>query len=597
MTVAIALSGGGAGGAFEIGALRYLSDSGRLNALYSPADPGILAGISVGALNAAFLAQGAGHIEGLTRIWTALRHQRDLWVENFQILGKDNPAAFPRDLEEPNLKGKKEAKQEIRDLLDPPPRILDGWGDQVKRLRGSFLKKLTLAVTPGAGLYVTIKGNRIAENLEIHRSLFVMDPLRRIMTQGATVVNEGTRVSLGPLDRNKVRSSPVDLILGMVGMCSGRYHTWHKKRYLQNAAAEGDLFDAVLASAAIPLIFEPVRFRGEDMADGGARNLSPVAEVFARADEIYVLQCAPVTLPNVDIPDFKQITDIIARAGLGKPALKELFDEFIHPPRHRQPDDPIPWKEDELQRFFDEVSDEIRTRVPTLFESLVRTLDILSHEVLLNELMRIVTFNDALTAIQAHRQRPGQPLDRAQEGVFGKFEAPKKIHLIAPVDTVGDSYSVDQGLILANMAHGYNVAEHVLDGKPLRSMVSLLGKNVRIRNKFGRDVVAGVTQHDPLGLVRRLAEKEILGNIGRAGFPDVGRQFIQTAFEGYSGGTTSGSGRGYSSGVTNGGGGYSDGTPSGGGGYSGGAGRRRAAQREKQPRQVQAKRRRAKARK
>ncbi len=566
MTVAVALSGGGAKGAFQVGVLRYLSETGRLNALYSPQDPGILAGVSVGAINASFLAQGANKaqgaskIEDLTRIWTSLRGPRDLWIENFQIIGKDNPPAFPRNGdEEQRARGKKEAKQRIRDLLEPPPRALEDWGEKVKAKAGAAAKR-TLGLSllgPGGALLAGIgllgAEHRIGENLEVHRSLFLLEPLRRMMEHGVSVVNDGVTVPLGPLHKNEVFSSPVDLILGMVGMASGRYYTWHKQRYLQNPGAEGDLFEAVLASAAMPVIFEPIRLRGEDMNDGGVRNVSPVADVYFRADEIYVIQCSSVAMPNVDIPDFKQVTDIILAEGLKRPAIKELFDEYIRGPRYRQPGDPVP-KPDraELKRFFDEVANDIRTRVPSLFESLFRALDFFTHEVLLNELMRIIMFNDALAVIQAHRARPGRPLDPAQEGVFANFNEPKTIHLLAPVETLYETQDVDPQLILANMAHGYNVAEHILDGKPLRPTVSLLGKNIPVRNKFGRDLVDGVTKHDPLELVRRLSEKEILGQVGREGFPDVGRRFIQTEFKGYSGGVPS-SPTAYTGGVASGG--------------------------------------------
>lgn len=75
---AFVMSGGGAKGAFELGALDYLiKDHGR--------DPQIVVGVSTGTLNAAVLAQGRGpegldeQMERLKSIWFGLRTESDIY--------------------------------------------------------------------------------------------------------------------------------------------------------------------------------------------------------------------------------------------------------------------------------------------------------------------------------------------------------------------------------------------------------------------------------------------------------------------------------------------------------------------------------------
>jgi len=78
---AIALSGGGTKGDFEVGAVRYLYDNG--------VHPKILSGTSVGSINALKLAEGEGaptgapgHVRGLAgleQIWHSLKNDADMW--------------------------------------------------------------------------------------------------------------------------------------------------------------------------------------------------------------------------------------------------------------------------------------------------------------------------------------------------------------------------------------------------------------------------------------------------------------------------------------------------------------------------------------
>jgi NTE family protein len=70
--------------------------------------------------------------------------------------------------------------------------------------------------------------------------------------------------------------------------------------------SRGSAVDAILASAAIPGIYPPVRIRGRELIDGGVSDHTPIAQAIALgATTIYVLPtgyaCALVTPPSTPI--------------------------------------------------------------------------------------------------------------------------------------------------------------------------------------------------------------------------------------------------------------------------------------------------------
>jgi len=85
---AVVLSGGGAKGAFELGALDYLVREANV-------DPDVLTGVSTGALNAAALAQGKGRaglleqLDILTGVWMGLKSDKDIYKR--RLLGIFGP--------------------------------------------------------------------------------------------------------------------------------------------------------------------------------------------------------------------------------------------------------------------------------------------------------------------------------------------------------------------------------------------------------------------------------------------------------------------------------------------------------------------------
>lgn len=109
----------------------------------------------------------------------------------------------------------------------------------------------------------------------------------------------------------------VDLRIGTVSLWTGEYLVFRP--------SEPNFSKAVLASTAIPIVWEPVEISPSmtDMVDGGVRNISPLGDVLADdPTEVIIINCSPPTPPRRDAP-FKNVLDI------GKHALEIALTEIF----------------------------------------------------------------------------------------------------------------------------------------------------------------------------------------------------------------------------------------------------------------------------
>jgi NTE family protein len=82
------------------------------------------------------------------------------------------------------------------------------------------------------------------------------------------------------IEFSRLEDAPVPLHVIAVEMLSGD----------ERRLSRGDAIDAVLASAAIPAVFPPVRWGQEDLIDGGVANNAPISHAIELgADEVYIL--------------------------------------------------------------------------------------------------------------------------------------------------------------------------------------------------------------------------------------------------------------------------------------------------------------------
>lgn len=103
--------------------------------------------------------------------------------------------------------------------------------------------------------------------------------------------------------------------------------------------SSGPVLDAVLASAAIPGIFPPVKIDGRALIDGGTSNFAPISQAIALgADTVYVLTsgsaCALSKPPRGAIPMFLHSNSLLVtrRLRVEVDLLADRAKLFVIPP-------------------------------------------------------------------------------------------------------------------------------------------------------------------------------------------------------------------------------------------------------------------------
>lgn len=244
---AVVLSGGGARGAYEAGALRFILDELPRRTGVMP-DFEIVCGTSVGAIHACFLAATADETENrgdrLVEIWNRMKVH-----EIFKFTTRDF-FRLPR-----RMLGVKRVAQQLRD------------GQRPDRLYGLLdtepLERLVLNAIPWRGIRRNVRSGRIdtvciaATQVATGRAVVFCDSHRAELPAWASVTN---------IRMQRIRLSPIH----------------------------------ALASAAIPLLFPSVRVGARYYADGGLRLNTPLAPaVRLGADRILVIGLTHEIAPSV----------------------------------------------------------------------------------------------------------------------------------------------------------------------------------------------------------------------------------------------------------------------------------------------------------
>lgn len=234
----LAISGGGALGSFEAGALRFLYDHLRIA-------PAAITGNSAGALNAAKLAHGdvdgVRAIDEVERIWRGMRVNDDMWEP------------------EPWLEKIMASAQWATAIRSQP----DGSGSAgamrvAVRVLNSFVRRPE--ETDG-----TIDAIRDALKAQ---SLLSLQPVADLIA--------------AELSMDQVAASGIELRVGTVSLEAGELRyvgqdgQLHDRHGAPLAMPKVSLADGILASASIPVAFAPVLLGEEHYVDGGAREILPL---------------------------------------------------------------------------------------------------------------------------------------------------------------------------------------------------------------------------------------------------------------------------------------------------------------------------------
>ncbi|HRI59378.1 MAG TPA: patatin-like phospholipase family protein [Saprospiraceae bacterium] len=290
---ALVLSGGGFKGAFQVGALKYLKENWEAVNPGKPMKFDIIAGVSVGTLNGYMIA--ADRFDQLEKLWADVGRNgvEEIYTSDF----------IDTKSKSEKLVTKIEVNQLLKRFLPNFSLSLSLWKG-LELLFSKSKQKKFLAET------IEKAGAELGANLKHFKSLADNTPLKNKL---ATLVQV-----------NAVK----DCIFkcGFVSLDDGQYYSVKHNDFKTDA----DFQNGILASSAMPIIWEPVATidtkdnRAKYAVDGGVRNVSPLSDVI---DEInrddsgaeYTIIIINCNNGNVSAGDFKD-------ANIAKIALRSLTD-------------------------------------------------------------------------------------------------------------------------------------------------------------------------------------------------------------------------------------------------------------------------------
>lgn len=282
MTVGIVLGGGGARGAFTLGALRYL---------FGPAAvcPEVISGSSAGALIAASIA-GATSVE---------EFRATLDDVNTRLLHINAPESFIAKqpwLED--LDGTVVGDRLDEIIAQRPKASRERFGDRVERSRVHPALMAAHAVSASAHLIARIP--KLRRDLREHdTSILDNQPLRRYIA-------EFVESAFPPDHPVRLRITLCDLRTGSAHYLTeqGQVVGTDGRSPISPAGARVDIVDGVLASIALPGVYDPVRLAGRDYIDGGVRQFVPLEiSIAAGATRTYTVLNIPLAARD-DVRDW-----------------------------------------------------------------------------------------------------------------------------------------------------------------------------------------------------------------------------------------------------------------------------------------------------
>jgi predicted acylesterase/phospholipase RssA len=262
--IGIVLGGGGLLGDFQVGALKYLYDKGKVR----EEEVACIAGTSVGAINGVILASTSGCNDQLEKFW----------LKN---------VITPRDILEEEM-----------------------WFEGIAPLLGKMLKgrPLERVGTLHGLLKALLKESRdhlFAEGL--WGIVNIRDLLTNVLTRKSLYTTAVLRDRLELVDLGEALRSEIALRLYAAeletGDCtcfcttprSAAAPTGTCTKFLPCTTPK-QLADAALASAALPGVFPPLKVRGKYYIDGSVREVVPfrgAIDFGEKIDMIYVILCMP----------------------------------------------------------------------------------------------------------------------------------------------------------------------------------------------------------------------------------------------------------------------------------------------------------------
>jgi len=355
MTKGLALSGGGARGSFQMGAI---------DCLYTVFGyrPDVIAGTSVGSINAIALAQAENDDEALAQVrklrevWNSLTGPGDFYNvrEWFSRLTRtdslDLGAGVHIRIEDAviqlifeNLAGNVEEATSLATLEPLEARIrAPEMYDAAKLARGIPLRMACVSLESGRLRYVTGDGRFLeSDNQTPVASALVsgaaLQEPQSDFTTGVTTVRtlmERIEHERDHGDHDTKWRTIARLKLDLE-RARWRAETAYDRLAAANAAlatpvqARVDPITGALASAAMPGIFQAYRLGDETYVDGGVREIVPVrAAVQMGATEVVAIACSTQNLPRAGYAGAQNFIDTLL-SSLTNITLKEIVEDDV----------------------------------------------------------------------------------------------------------------------------------------------------------------------------------------------------------------------------------------------------------------------------
>ncbi|MBH5320261.1 patatin-like phospholipase family protein [Paenibacillus sp. GSMTC-2017] len=337
MTIGLVLSGGGSRGNFQVGAVRYLYERNIR--------PAIIAGTSVGAINAVKLAEGEGDgndatrgLRGLIGIWRDLIVESDMWVKEgwFSNIEDSTIVNFIKDDAFRSKKIREDSfnlflgtyglVQVIRDysgdinkLKSEIEKVLSAQSQSLYNLNpiraklislskldprkvsqsGIKLRMSVVALESGALRYVTEKGNLLerdsvyyVQSVPLHASACI--PIATKIEELERSRNHlQAQLRIAPTNDKSSIIEQIRELNAEISHQNGLLSSCDRANPPQSLPLSISLSEGTLASASIPLAFSPVKLGTENYVDGGVREIVPIqAAIQAGATEIFAVMAS-----------------------------------------------------------------------------------------------------------------------------------------------------------------------------------------------------------------------------------------------------------------------------------------------------------------
>lgn len=275
--MAVILSGGGAYGAYEVGVMKALLGGEMKGAGYQPLDPQVFTGTSVGSFNASVMVSQPGVPAGQTvklleRFWLNDIAESSATCGNGVFRFRGNPLSYLNPV----------------CFANPLGPLEDSAGDAGFLARSLFARSLNSLMTPGGVI------NRALQFVDLSAFISV-EPFREMLMKTIGI--------------EAIRHSDKELRVVATNWETGEV------KIFENHHIGDETFgrQVIMASAAIPGIFPPVKINDVTYVDGGVVMNTPLkCAIQAGATTLFVIYLDP-DIENIPLQRLMNTLDTMDR--------------------------------------------------------------------------------------------------------------------------------------------------------------------------------------------------------------------------------------------------------------------------------------------